>query len=379
MLACASAPNKSTDQQINLFLKRLDIYIGRQFLATFLFASLSFLALFIVIDLIENVDRFIKNDIGPGVAAQYYLSWLPEVFLLTAPVAVLLASLYITGRLSSSNELPVIFSAGIGLKRLLLPFLTITLAISALNMVNAGWIVPHATIHKNWFGVHYLNKSYDSNFEKGNVHILESDNRILSLARVDQNSGIAENVRIETFEGSRMVERIDADSMRYSEHAGRWLLDNVRHRRFLPDTTLYTENPGTDTLELSITASSLKEYHLRPDEMNIVQHRRFIDEKQQAGFSNLQVAIIQFHSKLAQPVASLIMVLIGVPLSTRKKRSGLALEAGLSLLIGFVFLGFQKTILSVGEVEQLDPVLAAWLPNLLFLAVAILLYKTAKT
>jgi len=74
----------------------------------------------------------------------------------------------------------------------------------------------------------------------------------------------------------------------------------------------------------------------------------------------------------------MLIVLIGVPLSTRKKRSGLALEAATSLLIGLFYLGMLKTIGSLGYDGLINPVLAAWLPNLLILLAGALLYRSAN-
>ncbi len=361
-------------------MKRIDSYIARQFSRTLLFACISFLALFIVLDLIENIDRFIDNSVGIRQIFLYYLSYIPEVILTTMPIAVLLSSLYTTGRLSSSGELSAIFSAGLGLRRIMLPFAIVSLGITIINIVNAGWLLPEANAGKNASMRAFSGKRAATPFfEDSRIHILESRNRILSIGRFEQSTEQAERITLETFDGPTMTERIDAETMNYSKPLDRWILSGTRRRTFLPDTTIYRYNPGSDTLKLSITASSLKELQLRPDELNIFQHYRYIEEKKNAGFSNLQIAIIQLHSRIAFPLTSLIIILIGVPLSARKKRSGLAIEAGLSILIGFLYLSLQKTILAIGKGGLVDPVLTAWLPNIIFLAVGIVLYKTSKT
>ncbi|ACF46843.1 permease YjgP/YjgQ family protein [Prosthecochloris aestuarii DSM 271] len=360
-------------------LKRIDTYIARQFGLTCIFASLSFLALFVVLDLIENIDRFIDNSVDIQHISLYYLSFLPEVFLATTPIAVLLSSLYVTGRLSSSSELSAIFSAGLSLRRIMLPFAFVSLVITVFNIVNAGWILPETTAYKNTFMREFLGKNSEHLFPESRIHILESRDRILSIGKLEPNTGQAEKITLETFDGSTITQRIDAEKMNYNADLDRWIMTGTRNRTFLPDTTLYRYDPGNDTLKLSLTASSLKELHLRPEEMNIVQHYRYIEEKKDAGFSNLQTAIIELHSRIALPITSLIIILIGVPLSTRKKRSGLAIEAGISILIGFLYISLEKTIHAIGNGGMADPVLTAWLPNIIFLGVGIVLYKTSKT
>lgn len=360
-------------------MKHLDAYIARQFALTVVFSLLSFVALFVVLDLIDNLNDFFDNGIDFGLAVQYYLSSVPEVVLLTSPVAVLLSCLYITGRLTVSNELTAMFSAGISLQRIIFPFGAVAFALTLFNIVNSGWLLPKAMVYKHKFATTYFGKTFESLFPKGSVHILESADRILTIGRLDASTGSAERVTLETFDGSGMTMRIDAERMSFDETSDLWIFENSRKRFFLPDTTLYVHNPGTDTLKLSVTATTLQEYRLLPEEMNIVQQYRFIEQKKHAGFSNLHLAIIELHSRIALPLASLVIVLVGVPLSTRKKRSGLALEAGLSLFIGFLYLGMQKTVVSIGESGLIDPVLTAWLPNIVFICIGIGLYHSSKT
>ena len=115
-----------------------------------------------------------------------------------------------------------------------------------------------------------------------------------------------------------------------------------------------------------------------PDEMNIVQHFDFIWQKARSGLPGLEKATVKLHTKLALPLASMIIVLIGVPLSSKKKRSGLAVEISISLLIGLLYLGMLRTIGSLGYDGLLDPVLAAWLPDLLFIVAGAFLYRSAN-
>ena len=111
--------------------------------------------------------------------------------------------------------------------------------------------------------------------------------------------------------------------------------------------------------------------------MNIIRHYRYLSEKQKAGFSGLERSMVKFHNKIALPFASLIIILIGVPLSAKKKRGGLASEISITLFAGFLFLGLQKTIAIAGYQGIINPMLAAWLPNILFLGIGYVIYKTA--
>ncbi|ANT65653.1 LPS export ABC transporter permease LptG [Prosthecochloris sp. CIB 2401] len=356
----------------------LDRYIGKQFLVTFSFAILSFLSLFIVLDLVENIDRFLEYGVSIAMVAGYYANSIPEIILLTSPVAVLLSSLYITGRLAAQSELSAIFAAGVSLGRLLYPFAAIATLISLVNLVNTGWILPISSAEKSDFLETHLGKNSEKTSEDTNIHILESSDRIITISDFDQESAMSTGVTIETFSSSAITERIDAEQMYFDDRTQKWILEQTTTRTFLPDTTRYRTSEGKDTLELSLTPASLREYNLRPEEMNIVQHYTYIRDKRHAGFPGLDEAIIALHSRITIPLASLIIILIGVPLSTRKKRSGLALEAGVSIFIGFLYLGLQKTLSSVGDSGALNPILAAWIPNIIFLATGLKLYRSSS-
>ena len=360
-------------------MKLLDKYIAKQFFATYLFASISFTALFLLINLIENLDEFIDNTPPGADLFGYYLSLVPETVLLTSPLSTLLASLFVTGRLSASSELPAMKAAGAALNQIMRPFAGAALLVTLFNVLNAGWLSPHAAVTKNRFEASYFNKKFDDLFDDAQIRILESRNRILSIGTLDKKAMRGLDVSLETFEGTIMTRRIDAESISYDTTSGRWIFHRTQTRTFEGDGFSFRENPGRDTLKLSLKPSSFKDLAARPDEMNLLQHAHYIEEKKSAGFSNLGKAVVNFHSKIALPAASLIIVFIGVPLSARKKRSGLALETGISLFIGFIYLGLEKTLSTLGYRNLIDPALAAWLPNLLFLGVGALIYRNTGT
>ncbi len=359
-------------------MKLLDKYIARQFLSTYVFAGISFTALFLLVNLIENIGRFIDKGIGVDKILLYFWSLVPETILLISPLSTLLASLYVAGRMSGDSELSAMKAAGVSMQQMLIPFAGVALLISILNIFNAGWLHPQTAAMKNRFETEYFDKKFETISGNKNIHILESRNRILSIGALEPLKATGINISLETFDGPELVSRIDAKKISYNEVLDRWIFHEASTRIFNDNGVLFRENSGKDTLKLSLNASSLRDLGIQPDEMDIIQHFRYIEEKQKAGFSNLGRVIVKFHSKMALPLASLIIILIGVPLSVRKKRSGLALEFGISLFIGFGYLAIQRTFSIAGYRALMDPVLAAWLPNLLFLIIGAFIYKTAN-
>jgi len=363
----------------NEAMKLLDRYIFRQFAASFLFASITFAALFTLITLVENLDDFFDRGVGISGIAWYYMLALPSTFQITAPVATLLASILTAGRLSASSELAAIRSAGASMSQLMRPYVLGGLLISGINLLNASFLEPAAAKEKISFEKQVLNQTRSGLHEGGNIHVIEPDNRIVTIESFDAKRLLASKVTIEQFSGSRLISRKDASRMLFDPAIDRWILQKAAIRSFGADPGEISFSTGNDTLNLLLSMQSLQELSLQPEEMNLIQHYQYVKEKMQAGFPGLDRARVKLHAKTALPLASLVIIFIGVPLSTVKKRSGLAAEIAIALFIGFLFLGMQKTVASLGYNGIIEPWIAAWLPIFLFIGAGALLYKKAAS
>jgi lipopolysaccharide export system permease protein len=355
-------------------MKILDRYIFRQFAKAFLFTSTAFVFLFILITMVEHVDELMDRNLNTLQITAYYLLTIPSTILITAPISTLLASILVAGRLSASSELSAIRSAGVSMRQLLYPFIAGGVIISAINVLNACWIAPSAFATNAHFEQLHFAKS--NRTQNHNIHIIEQGQRIVSIGSWNGTASEGADVSIEEFSNAHLKSRIDASSMSYNNSRKEWILQNASIRLFTAADEQFSV-VAVKPVKLDLSPQSLTEINLQPEEMNITRHYRFLTEKQKAGFSGLEQSLVKFHSKLSMPLASLIVLFIGVPLSAKKKRGGLATEISISLFTGFLFIGLQKTISIAGYQGAINPMLAAWLPNILFLCVGYVIYKTA--
>lgn len=325
--------------------------------------------------MVEKLDEFMDNKLSLQEIARYYLMSIPSTCLVTSPISALLSSILVSGKLSFSSELPAIRSAGVSMRQLLSPFLTGGTLILTMNLVNAFWIAPAAFTGTHFFEQHYFSKKSSQPKENRNIHFLESNNRIVSIGNLDPYHSKLQGISIEEFIGSRLRSRIDADSMHYDPIHKTWVMQNASTRFFYSnreDFCFIQVKP----VQLALSPHTLEELNLQPDEMNISRHYRYLSEKRKAGFTGLERSMVKFHNKIATPFASLIIILMGVPLSTKKKRGGIASEIAITLFVGFLYLGVQKTSTMAGYQGIINPMLAAWLPNLLFMVIGYAIYKT---
>ena len=358
----------------------LDRYIIRQFLITALFALVAVLVIFIVIDAMEKLDDFIDKQAGWTIVAQYYFFFIPEIIKLISPVAILLASLFVTARMSTQNEIAAMKSGGISLYRLMLPYVVVALLISIGSVYFNGWIVPKANRQKFTIERDYLRKDV-INASGSNIFIQDSPTRIVSLGYFDDSRNFASRVSIQDFDPldqTIMVGRVDAASMAWDSTARLWILHNGVRRTFDGplETYMTFENQSAGLLHFS--PEDLRKKAEKPDEMDYYTLKEFIKNQERAG-QDVSRWQVDHYSKISFPFASVIVVLFGVPFASVRRRGGVGVQLGISLLVSFIYLIFMKVSQVFGYNGDIQPLLTAWLANIVFLLGAIwLVVKVPK-
>lgn len=360
-------------------MKILDRYIALRYLSAFLFGTIAFIALFVLIDLIEHIDDFIDRKLKLVAILTYYGYFLPEIVKLIIPISALLSALFVTGALSKQMELTAMKSGGISLYRMLVPFLAIALLITVLDFYLSGWLVPQTTREKQRFESVNLGKNFWVGGNRSNVNLIESPSRLVSIGYYDDYTKTAYSLGVQAFEGKALRWRLDAEQMKFDTTAQKWRITNAYLRFFDGDKERIVLARWLDTLQFSFTAKELGESTQALELMTLPEHRAFLIARERGGFESFDEAIVKYHTKLSFPFACLIVIFIGVPLSAQKKRSGIALEAGISILVGFLYMGVQQVFGTLGYKGALNPILAAWMPNAIFAIVGVvMLFKAQK-
>jgi lipopolysaccharide export system permease protein len=384
-------------------MRLLDQYISRKFLFNLIFALAAFASIFITVDLVEALSDYIDKKVPAMVIASYYFYYLPYIVVLTMPVAMLLASMFSVGQLSKYNEITAMKAAGQSLYRILLPLLAIAFLASGLMIIFAEKVVPVANQRKIEIKYHYIERvpqnlparlsnlyfqesvgqnAADQNGKTANA--VGSQVRRVFIGYYDEATKTAQKISIQNYDGVFIVERIDALQMRWKEpgdgqQSGVWEILHGYRRRFEGERE--TAASRFDTLampELSFTPKVLTKVQKDPEEMSYGELQKFIDEVARNG-GNPERWLVDLYLKISFPLANFIIVLFGAPLAASKVRSSGAVGVALSLVICFLYFGTVKTSQSMGQNGTLDPLLAAWLGNLIFLvAGTVILVKARK-
>jgi lipopolysaccharide export system permease protein len=347
-------------------LKKIDKYLIRQFIQTTLFGLIAFIFIFVIIDLMEHMDDFIDQNVPTQIIVEYYIVFVPEIIRLMLPVAVLLSGLFTTGKMSNQNEITAMKSSGISLYRYIAPFLITGLLFSAFAIFFGGYIVPSANKHKVKLEREYLRTNIYYSGSK--IHFQDSQTRIVTISYFDASSERANDISIQEFEKTdptKMISRIDADKMKYDSSKSTWELKNVNKRVFINNKVKLTKLKELSISDLSFKPEDILKKQRRPEELTLTELKDYAVEQKRTGNDPTRIEI-EYHSRIAFAFAAFIVILFGVPLSVNKRKGGLAIQFGLSLLITFIYLVCMKIFQAFGKNGVLDPILTAWSANILF-------------
>ncbi|MEO6696021.1 MAG: LptF/LptG family permease [Ignavibacteria bacterium] len=360
-------------------MKILDVYILKQFSKNFAFGILCFLLIFILVDLFENLDKFIDKKLTTILIVQYYLYFIPEILKLITPVGMLLATLFTVSRVNTSNEMIAVNSSGISIYRFSFPILLFGMFITILSLYFNGWIVPKSNSEKLSIERTYLDKNKITGLVQ-NLHIQDSENMILSFGIYNESERKASNVSLQYFSEkdlSQLLTRFDIKTSKWDSSKNEWKLFYISERKFdssLTEQYTYIDSGYVseipDIKKIYLTPSQIIKKQLKPDELLLTDLEDFIDSMEESGQS-VSKAKVDYYSKISFPFANIVVILFGLSLSFGRKKSGTAIQFGISILVTFIYLGFIKVSQTFGYSGDINPILTAWLANITFLLFAV--------
>ncbi len=345
-------------------LNALDRYLLKQFVINLILGVLAWIIIFVIVDLIENISRFLDRGASFSQIFFYYLYYIPYIISLTLPVAVLLSTLFTISAMAMNNEIVAQLSSGISLYRILRPLFVAALLISVLSFFFNEITVPQANQKRFDIKRYQIEKKPRPQARsRSNIFLQVSANETLSAKFYSGSDNRAVEVSIKKFKGSELVERIDAKVMRWQDST--WKLINVTLRTFSGQSERLIRKADTVLTDLAVLPDDLALVQKKPEEMSYSELVNFIQELKAIG-ADPKKWIVEKYLKISLPFANFIVVLLGAPLASRKRRGGMGLNFGISLLISFTYFIIIRVGQVLGHNGSLHPLLAAWLGNLIF-------------
>ena len=365
----------------NMF-KLLDRYVLSRFLSILFGALIAFITIFLVVDVVENLDKFIDAKMPRSAVIAYYIYTLPSFISIALPMATLLATFFSMGLLNKRNEITAMKAAGLSIRRIGASLLLAGLMISAGSFLFDDLVVSESLRRKSVVQKQYLARDYRRKHKdkKQNFFNRRPPAGYIAIDRFDFRNLRAQGVYLQQFEQGRLVRRMDIQQLIWDEAAQLWRGTDYRIRSFLPgaDTSIWTDYQRDTLLALGIKPVDIMKELVPPEEMRYGELKEFIEELKRSGDDPTRREVV-LHFKLAFSMTSFIMVLFGLPLSVGRSRSSLAFGAGMSVFVIFGYYVAIKLGQSLGFKGILAPLPSVWLPNILFLALGFILLRRLRS
>ncbi|MFC1760221.1 LptF/LptG family permease, partial [Candidatus Neomarinimicrobiota bacterium] len=368
-----------------LQMKKLDIYLLRQFITILTMSILGFVTVFVIVDLIENIDKFIDNSVQLKIIFLFYLYTLPWFFSIGLPMATLIATVFSIGLMAKRNEWTAMKSSGISLYRIAIPLLLAGIVLSYISYELDNNFVTKGNEKVTEIEQKHMRKNARRNIFRTNkilydVLLQKHETTHISLAKYSINGMEADNATILSLENGFIFKRIDARKMFWDDSLLLWNINSYSIRKF-DDSGEEIEALISikDTLiNVNFIPDDITKQFKSPDEMNYRELTERILLLKENGVKTVRWEVDRYN-KVSFAFTSLIVILFGLPLAVSKQKGGLAFAAGMSVFVIFAYYTFIKFGQSLGYKEVLDPFISAWIGNVIFaMGGLILLFSVRK-
>lgn len=362
--------------KMDKFIRKMDLYIIKKFLGTYFFAIALIITIAVVFDVNEQIDKFVTNKAPvEAIIFDYYMNFIPYFSNLFSPLFVFIAVIFFTSKMAENSEIIAMMSTGMSFRRMLRPYMISAAIIAALTYGLGAYVIPKGNVTRLDFESKYKRKKkveYVRNVQ------LEVDSGVIAyMERYENYNKTAYRFSLDKFEDKKLVSHLTARSATYdTTSVHKWTLKNYMIREMdgmreniikgdRLDTIIKMEPQDfliTKGMQQTMTSTELDEY---------------ITKQKRRGFANIKEFQIEYHQRIAMSFAAFILTIIGVSLSSRKVKGGMGLYLGIGLALSFSYILFQTISATFAVNGNTPPVLAVWIPNILYTFIAIYLYRKA--
>ena len=356
--------------------KLLDQYVFKKFIINFLFIIISFTIIFIIVDIVDNLDKFISRGITNEEIINYYFLSLPWYLSIALPMTMLISTVICFISLQKNHELTALKASGISIWRVSSSLLFIGILFCFISFFFDNIIVANTSDKKAPIEKKIKNQRIKSS-KKNNIYY-HLDNAFLGIKRFNYNNDTGNFISIQHYQGPDLKYRIDADKMVWNDDRNKWNLKNIEIRKWKNGLLKYHFVKDTLINIKDINPAIIKKDNIDPEEMDYWELSYFIDKLQDKGLSYTRWSVNK-HFKTAFACTPLIMILFGIALSIRKPRSNYTTGIGLSIGVIFMYYLMIKTGQSLGYNQVLSPFLSVWFVNILFISLGTYIFTKSRT
>ncbi len=360
------------------YIKRLDWYIIRKFIGTYIYSIILIISISIVFDINENLAKFTQYHAPlKAIVFDYYANFVPYFANLFSPLFVFIAVIFFTTKLASNSEIISMLAAGISFKRLMRPYMISCVLISALSFYLSAYVIPHGTVIRQNFETMYKNKK--KNTSADNVMLQVGKGVIAYIQHYDNDTKRGYGFSLDKLENKKLVSHLTAMEVQYdtiSESKYHWTISNWKVRELHGLREHITSGMRRDTV-IQMEPTDLVYSKGQQETFTSPELKEYISKQIDRGSSNVVQYQVEYHKRIASSFASFILTTIGLSLSSRKRKGGMGMYLGIGLALSFGYIMLQTVSSTFAINANTPPALAAWIPNVIFAVVAWFCYRKA--
>ncbi|MBR3895998.1 MAG: LptF/LptG family permease [Bacteroidaceae bacterium] len=359
-------------------LTRLDRYIIVKFLGTYFFSIALILSIAVVFDINEHIDNFVEHNAPlKSIIFEFYLNFIPYFANLFSALFVFIAVIFFTSKLAENSEIIAMFSCGMSLKRLMRPYMISAAIIALLSYGLSSYVIPKGSIVRLEFSEKYIKKK-KVDYAR-NIQMAVEPDVIAYIERYEDFNKTGYRFSLDKFDDKKLVSHLTARSITYDTIGGgqyKWKLKDYMIRNLEGQREIITSGKSMDTIIAMEPADFLIAKN-QQETMTSPELSTYIAKQKARGIANVKEFEIEYHKRIAMSFAAFILTTIGLTLSCKKTKGGMGLNLGIGLGLSFSYILFQTVSSTFSVNGNMHPMMAVWIPNILYTIIAVFLYMKA--
>lgn len=368
-------PRKILSKITSVFkLKVLDIFILKKFLGTYFMATILILAVISMFDVTEKLDAFLTAPLKETLF-DYFSSFLPYFANMLSPLFVFISVIFFTTKLAGNSEIIAILSSGVSFNRLLRPYMVGAAVIAAMTFVLSNYIIPPGNVKRIAYTNKYVrNKSVQTGID---IQLMARPGEVVYIGRFENSTKTGYRFSFDKFNGKELVSRMTAQTVTYdTTRTYHWTVRDYMIRDFDGMKETIRSGSAKDTIipieprDFLISANDW-------ETLTTPQLTEYVNKQKMRGVANIKAFEIEREKRYASTAAAFILTLIGMSLSSKKSKGGMGLNIGIGLALSFSYILFSAVTSSFAVSGLTSPFIAMQIPNMIYLAIGIYLYRRA--
>lgn len=353
----------------------LDIYIAKKFIGTLAFILLMTAIVSSIFDVADKMDAIIEHNIALEEVLWFYLNFVPNVINLTSPILIFISTLLFTARMANNTEIIAILGTGISYTRLIRPYVLVAIFLAVVDFGLKNYVLPRAVGETVAFEARYLHEW--ENYTAQNIHRRIDEKRFFYAQSVDVKTMVARKFSIEEFEGPNLVSKLTSHEAFFDTLTGTWRLTDYFLRKIKGEKEEITKGDSM-RVEIPITIADFGQKKRTTPTLTTPELTDFIRSEKKKGEGLVKFYQVERHRRIATPFAIIIMVVIAVSLASKKIRGGMGIHLLVGILLAASYELFMRFSTTFATNADLPPLIAVWIPNIIYAGLALFLVKRAQ-